>query len=27
LTCDGKPFQPRLRNLDEKSEILWKKVG
>ena len=27
LTCDGKPFQPRLRNLDEKSEILWKAVG
>jgi len=27
LTCDGKPFQPRIRELDEKSKILWKKVG
>jgi len=27
LTVDGVPFQPRLRRLDEKSEILWKKVG
>ena len=25
LTCDGKPFQPRLRELDKKSEIIWKK--
>jgi hypothetical protein len=27
LTADGVPFQPRLRKLDKKSEILWKKVG
>ena len=27
LTCDGKPFQPRIRRLDEKSEILWKQAG
>jgi len=24
LTCDGKPFQPRLRRLDTKKEILYK---
>ena len=27
LTCDGKPFQPRIRLLDEKKEILWKQAG